>query len=475
MVPDMINELHAFESDPELMNFRFSHDNMLMWPLVRNLVFSEIVNEFYGFENPYSPPLRVSLKGKLAYLAAVVTNQLTRPSKKYDYLLFGIQSTSVKIGEYWFDRINDYFYRLFPEQTLAIESSVNFSFKQPRFVSPVLYHDYIKLKAFLLGRLARISKEDASGIENFIAFLEAKLHFVLPGSFIRQLRRTLQNHARRMPVLHKAYRGVFRRYRPRFLVLDDACFGTQACILKWAKEEGIKTAEFQHGLINRSNIIFNIALPLHANSEYRAYLPDFFLSYGDYWNDLVQIPSQMVSIGNPHFEYRKSLLADKVVVKSPGKKRFLVVSQGTVTAILVQFTTELSEKVGEEAEIIYKLHPYEVGFTDRYQSLSSLPNVNVVSGGDIYECMHEADYIIATSSFTIFEALALQKRVFIFRTNNSEFYISPDLGEWFSHAGELLELIARPIPPHKEINSQSLFASDWEPRYRNFIADNIAG
>lgn len=60
------------------------------------------------------------------------------------------------------------------------------------------------------------------------------------------------------------------------------------------KNKGIKTADIQHGYITRSNLMYNYSEGIVQHPDVIKGLPDYFLTYGDYWNTQFNCPSKNI-------------------------------------------------------------------------------------------------------------------------------------------------------------------------------------
>ena len=125
----------------------------------------------------------------------------------------------------------------------------------------------------------------------------------------------------------------------------------------------------------------------------------------NFWNNKIDIPNQKYVIGNPH--YHKKLSEYNNFHKEKSAYKILIVSQGTLTEIFVKLAVNLSSILPAEYSIIFKLHPGEVSFIDRYSQLYTCKNIDVKTFGDIYEYITECDYIVGCYSTTLYEALCI--------------------------------------------------------------------
>jgi len=124
------------------------------------------------------------------------------------------------------------------------------------------------------------------------------------------------------------------------------------------------------------------------SSVYREYLPDYLLTWGEFWNNNMMHPSKKVIIGNPHFTTKQEEYNNIKRNKIFRENVVLIASQGTITNSLVEITKALSRKTNSKKyEFIFRLHPGEVPFVDRYKALCALSNVKISKDGDVYELL----------------------------------------------------------------------------------------
>ena len=98
-------------------------------------------------------------------------------------------------------------------------------------------------------------------------------------------------------------------------------------------------------------------------------------------------------------------------MKGSSERQLLIISQGSVTDKLVSLTVELAAILPDDFRIVYKLHPGEVLFTERYSSLYNLPNVKVVTKGDLYQYIADSACVLGVYSTALYEAAGLEKQI----------------------------------------------------------------
>uniref|UniRef100_A0A7V4KBJ5 Uncharacterized protein n=1 Tax=Fervidobacterium pennivorans TaxID=93466 RepID=A0A7V4KBJ5_FERPE len=275
----------------------------------------------------------------------------------------------------------------------------------------------------------------------------------------------------------QCYKRLFEKIQPKAIFLNCASYGgMNVVIIKTAKQMGIKVGEFQHGVITKLHPAYNYGTAVFTSEWYKEYLPDYLLTYGDFWNEQAKIPTKKVTIGNPHFwfNYNSSKVNNKVP-SNIGKKNktILIVSQWTVTDINVDLAKKLSRMIDDHYRIVFRLHPGEVAFKEKYQELFNYKNIEVNKSGDIYELIRASDYVVSVYSTTIFEAASFGKPVYIYKHPLAELYIPESLGLRFSTAEELLELIKNDKKAGNNFDLNYFWNENWKENYLSFLEREI--
>jgi hypothetical protein len=139
------------------------------------------------------------------------------------------------------------------------------------------------------------------------------------------------------------------------------------------------------------------------------YFPDKFLTWGEFWNDLIDLPisrENVISVGFPYFHYKRQ--ACRSVVRR--KNCILVLSQGTIGRSLAErLAVDIDELDG--FELVYKLHPSEVECWREYPAMREFEqrrNVRIVDrNDDLYRLFAEAEFQIGVYSTAIYEGIGM--------------------------------------------------------------------
>jgi hypothetical protein len=468
----LVERLIAFEQDPTLLSFRFSHDALLFWPFIRFELFGAAVNKALSYQTSRERP---SPFGLLEYAGRTALDGPFRRLRPFEIIIVdNTMSCTVRRDGRWFSRVSDPFAGLFPDSTLVLDMSYERRYRFPRHTPHVRTYDLLPLLAALCGSLCRPPAQDLAEIEKFVDHLQTSFPGDVPPGHWNLLHRKLENLSVRLPVLHGLFLRFLARTRPRIVFLEDASYGTRSFLHKWARDSGVRTAEFQHGLITRPHWAYNYNPALCMNAEFATYLPEFLLTYGEFWNTQVRSPSKTVVVGSPYLTEKASsgplTSGGSSPPGRPGPLTVLVVSQATITNRMTALAKGLAEQSSGKPgiRIIFRLHPGEVRFRERYVELEQVPSVTIDGTSNIYDLIRSSDAVVGSSSTTLYEAVAFGKPVYVLRSADSLMNVPEDFGTWFDTPGELLSSLGRPATKGGP-DLEHYWASGWEQRYKAFI------
>jgi hypothetical protein len=451
-----------FVIDNEVMKNEFviKKYNLLIWPLVRWELLYKIQQLKDNLTIALAKHPKLSVRN-LKYIFETIIYAPHKLNKKFDIVFF--VPARGRINNKNFNIYSDY-YSVLKNNTLVVDNSLRGIYNIPHNTDNFATGDYGRLKSFIISQINyNFFRNQDLDIEGFINFIKSK-DFLEERDY-NYLKKKLYEFYFSYKNYKTYYSKFFKKIKPKIIFFNTGSYGQYNAIkIETAKENNILTAEFQHGTISKNHLAYNYGNMIFKSDKYERYLPEYILTYGDYWNEQMKIPCKKVTIGAPHFY--ESIKKYKNVKEK--KKTILIVSQGEVTDKFVKIAKYLAENL-PIYRIIFKLHPGEVPFEDRYEILNKYNNIQIVKSGDIYIYIVECENIVANYSTTIFEAMGFNKNIFILDNEASKKHIPKDIGLRFKEKEELKELIIQNEKKDIKYDLEYYFNSNWKENYERFI------
>jgi hypothetical protein len=252
--------------------------------------------------------------------------------------------------------------------------------------------------------------------------------------------------------------------RPRLLFVESAHFGVDIELTVAARERGIKTAEYQHGAVNPVCPYHNFDPALLA-AGYDRCLPDYFLSYGDFWKRHMTTSAEVVSIGSPHVA--AALARPRAAPAATGSVYYLS-SAGPAKL----YMERIRELVAEGFAVTFRPHPVERPLLRaRYGTAFDDLGIDVDVSDDFYARLRDQAVVVGDGrSTSIFEAFALAgPNVFVLETSRrmSEDMPTHAFLRTVTSARDLRSRLAE--TPQQSVEIDELFARSWQERFSQFV------
>jgi len=465
-----MNKILEKEEKYNLWDYKIG--SLHLWPLIRSSIFSKYEIKKRG----YSKPHYISNKYN------VLSPKLWKHHLKTIYLLnirrdcFDILFFSTAALRYFNKEKEFYENRLYKRYFESFYKSLNFESSYRGFFPNVLPKSENTFIFETLNILIKLSKEiNRHRISNVVRhemmlFLKA-VNIAFPNLIsIDYMNSVITKNIISLPIIKKFYfNNIIPRIKNKIVFIHCASYlGSMAVLTKIFHSAGFKVVEVQHGFTSKEDYPYNYPPSCTKNSNHgsREYLPDYLLMFGDYWAERVCTPSKKIVIGYPYLDEISNRLIKYI---KPMTKSILIVSQGTVTERMVDLAKKLS-RAFTDYKIIFKLHPGEIPFKERYSSLKNLPNIEIIRNYNIFELIAKNKIIIGYNSTTLVEALKfLGKRIFILENND----VPEGIGYKFSNIEELIEAIRDDTKGYSKAKPAYFWASNWEERFREFMKEEL--
>lgn len=320
---------------------------------------------------------------------------------KCDFLFIGSSSSRRKLFnndtflELWCDPLIDYLGR---KRCILVE---NFNFmRESKLIHTKRLFPFEIFKAAPCGLdasyvcTAKVDAEVDSFVKNINREIEAefKVSNIVSNKLIHSVLRR-----KKTDLLLIKKRLMYMRPKAVFVV----CSYGKELYIEASRKLSIPVIELQHGILSSFHLGYN-----YSGTATKSNFPDFFLTYGKYWETCVNLPISDDSIqvlGYPYMEVVK-----KTLLKKNNKKKLITfISQDKIGEEIADFACKFSKLVGKDWEVAYKLHPGEIEWRERYKSLAQA-NIRIIEGDSpsLYELLNETTLLVGVSSTAIYEGLA---------------------------------------------------------------------
>ncbi len=443
----------------------FTRHGLSMWAYVRWVTALHLGDRFYGSNLrdliATAPPTR---RDRVRYVAeALARHPRWRARREFPILFVSSSVGCYPRGGVQFNRLTDHFAGCFPDDTLVVEHSDQYAFHLPRHHPHVTHHDGLLVEAAIEGALRGPSADDRRRIDAFVAELRGLLGEHVGDDYLALARNQLVKAAARADAWRRGYHALLDRVRPRLLLVEDASYGGYAHLVRWARERGIAVAEYQHGYIGNNHEAYNYAPALLAGA-YRANLPDHFLSYGPHWSAQINLPAEMVQIGNPHLTEQCRGLA-----RTRHERAVLFVSGALDVPFYRRELPRIAAGLPPGVTLRFRPHPEERPIVQqRYGDLLARHRIVVDTEPLAYQSVLDADLVIGDASTLLFEADALGRPVVLLDYEQSHKAIPPGTFPYVDDWSSLPRRIEAGVTPTGTARPE-LWTPGWEQNYRNFV------
>ena len=457
----VFDDLFEIDKNKKLLKCKFNNSTTPIYLIIRAYLFKKIIQNKFELETNI-PPSKLPRASIFKYIFIALFKNIFFAPKKSIYI-FSEEVLFIKKGNRYEYRLLDFLNELYSKDAQLITNSGNRIFKTPKKQN-VFNLNLINDLSIIFGFFTRLKRKDKITIELFMDLLRSDKNVLLTEKQYEELHLVLVKIAKRKGFLKGAYNLFFKLKSPKLLILEDAHYlGEKAFILEHAKANGVITAELQHGYIGKSHYAYNFDESL--NPILKKVLPDFFLSFGSYWNKQIRTPAKKVVIGNSNIiENVNQLILSKI---NQDKLNILIISAATNTKGIMSLCRAL---LTSELALMYNFtirpHPSEKhNFEVRYKSILE-EGVILDNNENLYQTLKDASIVVSLDFTTVlYESVFFTKKIFLQKTDFSNFYESDPIFISFNDNQDLLRLIMEEqeieIEPNEiwDTNSHSNFSS----------------
>jgi len=469
-----LQQILALEDDPALLEFKCVQTGIPVWPGIRNQFFRFIISDLL-----FSTSLVELRRGKRfrrnvlvggSAIAKSVLHNLVRGSTLHgDILLTTVGTGLFARNGAWFNRLSDHFALAARDRTVVLEDLSSWQWRFPRFNDRVLFHTPLVLYGYVAGRIA-VRSHHVKKARDLIALVQARAQHFLDWTLTAQRReflvQLLARHEAGTPRLFRAYERLLSRLMPRMLIKEMGCYGHSSVFNVAARRLGIMVTEYQHGMVSAGHDAYNVAPSLAASNDYRSTIPEFFLSYGDWWSEQINMPLAHVPIGNPHRTEQIARLGDC----SGDKNDILILGDSFNSTMYLGLAERLIGVSGRDQRVVFRPHHLERERIETQFPAGRCGSVYIDRRPDIYDSFRSAKVVISEASTGLFEAVGLVEKIFVFATPRARFALPRHPFAEFESPEELISKLADDEVGRPRLGEVSrVWMPGWRDNYLEFL------
>ena len=461
-----LDSLLSIESSSDLWTEHV--DGIRLWPLIRTTVLSMRSEKDKGYSPGFASGRMVVPPPAYVWEELRALYGLHTGSDPYDAVFFtsAVLRTDSDSGPV--DRLLQPYFSRFKNPLIFQDSYRGSFYRSDAFSNSTFLGDALRHMTALKARFVPLPASTHEKVAAFSRTVAEAFDLAdTEGEWSNAMVRLLKM---REPLEQFVRNHLAPRVPSRLVFMNEACFlGWYGLLTTCFKENGFTVIEPQHGFVSFEHPAYNYPnLPRDGRTEIQGYFPDYLLTFGPYWSAHVRVPVDTVAVGYPYLNREAERLAACV----PDENVILFVSQGSVTERLAACAAAVS-KAFPEVTVVFKLHPGEVPFTERYAVLSSLANVRVVTSGSVHEWLSKSRTLVGAFSTVLFESVLFPNRRVFVLTGSED--LPACLGASFSSADDLIRLLSDPRSGQSTCRPREYWTADWEVRFSDWMSKRKIG
>jgi hypothetical protein len=465
------------ENDNELLEYSCPETGLPVWPLIRVEVLRAIMSDWSYNSTPLLSFSKNRNFRKLAKDTALsAMHNFTYNVERHRDIL--IQSTG--LGSYvnegiTRDRLVGYFSEAMPERTIVYQDKPKEHLRQRYSFEPVMYSSPRNIIHKIYSHIAvntKVKKLARHVIEHVKRNASEQLDYTFESDLVQSLINSLSKRIASLPFATDAYSSWFSKWGFKLLLKEDACYGgNRVPVIYAAKLNNIPVAEYQHGAISRGHDAYNVADALLANTTFHKVLPDYLLTYGNWWSKQTNLPIKKIAIGNPHLTESTS----GIMRPSMPRNKVLILGDGIETDLYLELASRCYSFVDYQGlSVVFRPHPLE---RDRVRNMELPRGVTLDAHPDIYPSFMESRVVISELSTGLFEAVGLSDVVLLWETEKSKFAFPVIPFKSFSSFDELktiLKFDSTYTVDSISIPDSELWEPNWKQNYNDFVESIVS-
>ena len=465
-----LSDFFLLESEAKILNFRCTKTNLIVWPLLREDFFNLVISKLY-YKNEF---LSYNVKNNIFKKIYSLINLLKIPIyfknfffsiKKKDILYIKTGDANLFLKNKIFDKNIDYLISLNKKNYITLSRSSKHLFFKDYYDKEIYYLSNTETQIELISRFKNGNFKVSEDITNYLI---KKIYNIFQIKFNdEEIRRLKQINFIKINSIEKKlkyYNKLIKKIKPKIAIIECASYSQNALLNYTLHNSGIKIAEPQHGLISRGHENYNFSNLIKKSKEYRLFLPNDFLSYGNSWSKNLNVSYKKYNIGNPH-RSQNQVFKKKI-------KKILFISDGINIGMLTDFAKKTLLQLNGKYEVYIRPHPLEKIFVNEKKNVF-YDNINIDYEENIYKSLSDAKVIVGEMSTVHYDALNIVPKIFIIRSKKSKFAIPNHPFQEIKNVKDLVKEVNKNENKNIKVNQKDYFENNWKKNFKKYLRENL--
>lgn len=450
------------ENDSHLMDYK-TESGIPVWMISRFYLMDYIVSSKLFSCNTSIRNRRISIKIIGFLIKAFFKNIKNRKLKKQREIVLYSTNRKTLLDNKFFNRYVDYFAKPFDENSYVIEQALlDWEWPFPRVNSNVVLDVSARIGSELYSKFHR--RRYYKIVTSLVEYYLARVYDILQISFTELEKADMIRYiSNQICVSENMARWVEKQItsKTKVFIMVGAGFPFNYPINTVLKKHNVVSVELQHGYITETSIMYNYAEAIRKRADVAAGLPDYILTYGEWWNEQMNCPIEKIAIGNPHHDYCVS----KSGASSCEKRTIVVLGVDHNTEKYIELTEYLMAHF-VDFNVVFRPHPGEVSTTSNIISTRN-SKIQIDMNCEIYDTLNQAYAVISEISTVLFEAVGIVEKIIVIDTDYSRAFMPKHPFDRFERLEELDEIILN----HQGLQYKGcdFWSDNCLHNYKNFV------
>ena len=417
-IKEYYEQMYEFENNSQLYNFRFKDSGIPMWMYIRSLFIRDVIDQTLYTQITQIEHIKANTKFiRKSFMSKYITkNPFFSQRKDILFAFWGYSELKKYDNGMVYEALIMPFLQMFSDKTSVLmhgnisnEYELNCSY--PEWKMDDIFIDILNCIHNI--KKQNISNEDKKNIKDLVKFLDNSCPIKMNNCIKKKICSMLEDFAHNNKFMVRICELYLQVAKPKVVVI---CCGSYPGLLRTSlilacKNKSIVTAELQHGLSARCHANYQYGNYILNNYECSRILPDYYLTFGEYWHNHVNIPQKCKVVG-----YAKPIVKDSV----PVNQKILFCADLDFDRYL-HFIDKIISHLDKSTEIYFRLHPiYSTKKQkEQFKKYLKYPNFFFANDKDLSFYMKECRYVIIDGSTVCYEALFMGRIVFAFESRQN--------------------------------------------------------